>query len=241
MKPSNVVRIENEERETSYRQNPGDTSPAMARIATEKASSKTISRSHSGCDPITKVGTDLTLASTTPTTIYEKTSLDKDPAQTTSKFQQPREPRMPVLESLGLEGVSIVMGGMVGILGGLSFLTFLWFGHGSQAEAADATWVWRQLALRGYMTQAITLTSLVLCVAVGLQTTVCTSSTLLSKNIFSTPPPPALLLPPRDSVSVVDVLIHPGHSDSLEGALSHMGDDTVGDICIGNSPMCDSC
>lgn len=89
---------------------------------------------------------------------------------------------MAMRESLGLEGVTIVLGGMVGILGGLAFLTFLWFGHGSQAEAASATWVWRQLALRGFMNQAITLTSLVLCVAVGLQTTVCTSSMLLSNQ-----------------------------------------------------------
>lgn len=86
--------------------------------------------------------------------------------------------RMPLKESLGHGGMAIILCGTVGILGGYAFLTFLWFGHGSQEEASNATWVWRQLALQGYMNQAVTLTSLVLCAAVGLQATVCTSSML---------------------------------------------------------------
>lgn len=104
-------------------------------------------------------------------------------------------PPLRVSESLGLEGCAGIIGGFVGILGVFGFLAFLWFGGkqllssllvshcslanhflaGSVPEAANATWVWRQLALRNWMPRAVTLTSIILRFIVGTQATICTS------------------------------------------------------------------
>lgn len=98
-------------------------------------------------------------------------------------------------QNLGLEGCAGIIGGFFGILGVFGFLTFLWFGcelpscpflvyhssfakhtqAGSAPEAANATWVWRQLAIRNWMPQAITLASIVLRVVIGIQAIICTS------------------------------------------------------------------
>ncbi|KAK5637426.1 hypothetical protein RRF57_013138 [Xylaria bambusicola] len=83
-------------------------------------------------------------------------------------------PRLPIKESLGLSGSLTVIGGSIVALGLLSFLMFLWFGHGGR-ESANATWVWRQIALRGWMTQSITLASLGLRFTISMQSAVCTS------------------------------------------------------------------
>ncbi|KAI0454994.1 hypothetical protein F5B21DRAFT_524152 [Xylaria acuta] len=77
-------------------------------------------------------------------------------------------------KSLGLSSSLNIIGGSIVVLGLLSFLMFLWFGHGTR-EAADATWAWRQIALRGRMTQAVTLVSLALRFIVSMQSAVCTS------------------------------------------------------------------
>lgn len=50
-----------------------------------------------------------------------------------------------------------------------------YFKAGSALEAANATWVWRQLAMRNWMPRAVTLTSIVLRFIIGVQATVCTS------------------------------------------------------------------
>lgn len=113
------------------------------------------------------------LSSTSSTRDNDEASVIKE---STLCHEYDQSDRMPLRESLGFGGMAVIVGGTIGILGGYAFLTFLWFGHGSQEEASNATWVWRQLALRSYMNQAVTLTSLVLCAAVGLQATVCTSS-----------------------------------------------------------------
>ncbi|KAI0545257.1 hypothetical protein F4679DRAFT_482406 [Xylaria curta] len=96
-------------------------------------------------------------------------TLRDDTTQSRSKAS-----RLPIKDSLGLSGQLNIIGGSVVILGLLSFLIFLWFGHGTR-EAADATWAWRQIALKGYMVQAVTLASLVLRLAVSMQSVVCTS------------------------------------------------------------------
>lgn len=71
----------------------------------------------------------------------------------------------------------MIIGGTIGLLGVYAFLTFLWFGYGNKSGSANAIWTWRQIALRGYMEQAISLAALVLTVIVSLQATVCTSMT----------------------------------------------------------------
>ncbi|KAI6090651.1 hypothetical protein F4821DRAFT_274792 [Hypoxylon rubiginosum] len=87
----------------------------------------------------------------------------------------PNTSRLPLKESLGLDGCLIIAGGSITILAAMGFLTFLWFGYGSEPEAADATWAWRQIALRDWMTRTITISALVLRFVVSLQTSVSTS------------------------------------------------------------------
>ncbi|XXH00657.1 hypothetical protein Hte_007005 [Hypoxylon texense] len=86
-----------------------------------------------------------------------------------------QEPPLPLKKSLGLSGSLGIIGGSIGLLLVWGFLAFLWLGHGSAAEAANATRAWRQIALHDWMTRSITLSSLALRLAVSLQTTVCTS------------------------------------------------------------------
>ncbi|KAI0514355.1 hypothetical protein F5B22DRAFT_237310 [Xylaria bambusicola] len=87
---------------------------------------------------------------------------------------QPIDQLLPVAESLSRMGLFCIVGGSLWILGAFGFLTFLWFGHGSK-EAADATKLWRFIALHHYFPQAITLYTLALRVAVSFQAVVCTS------------------------------------------------------------------
>ncbi|TRX90302.1 hypothetical protein FHL15_008847 [Xylaria flabelliformis] len=101
-------------------------------------------------------------------------TLRDDTSQDAGGESRSKASRLPIKDSLGLSGQLNIIGGSVLILGLLSFLLFLWFGHGTR-EAADATWAWRQIALKGYMVQAVTLASLVLRLAVSMQSVVCTS------------------------------------------------------------------
>lgn len=84
---------------------------------------------------------------------------------------------LPIKQSLGLSGSIVIIGGTIGLLGVYAFLTFLWFGYGTKSRAANATWAWRQIALKGYMEQVISLAALVLTVIISLHATVCTSMT----------------------------------------------------------------
>lgn len=145
-------------------------------------------RSLSRFDTIVQAESDL--LSTSSTRGNDQASMTKE---STLCHEHGQPNRMPLRESLGFGGMAVIAGGTIGILGGYAFLTFLWFGHGSQEEASNATWVWRQLALRGYMNQAVTLTSLVLCAAVGLQATVCTSSTFCCFTSSHPPFPPSTM------------------------------------------------
>ncbi|KAF3762957.1 hypothetical protein M406DRAFT_333300 [Cryphonectria parasitica EP155] len=78
-------------------------------------------------------------------------------------------------ESVGLGSLISLVGGSLGILGVLGFIIFLWFGYGQAPEATKATWIWRQLAIRGWMSRAITLAALVLQLIIDTQVAVCTS------------------------------------------------------------------
>ncbi|XXH00536.1 hypothetical protein Hte_006884 [Hypoxylon texense] len=84
-------------------------------------------------------------------------------------------PPLSLKESLGLVGALSIIAGYVGILALLGFLSFLWYGYGPSDEAADATYVWRQIAIGDWMTQAITLCALALRITISLQSAVCTS------------------------------------------------------------------
>ncbi|KAI0545376.1 hypothetical protein F4679DRAFT_576212 [Xylaria curta] len=88
---------------------------------------------------------------------------------------KPLDQPLPVTQSLGRRGLFVVIGGSLLILGIFEFLIFLWFGQGSTPEAADATRLWRFIALHNYFPQTITLCALALRVAVNFQAAACTS------------------------------------------------------------------
>jgi hypothetical protein len=69
---------------------------------------------------------------------------------------------LPIKESLGQYGSVTILAGSTAILGTLGFMSFLWFGHGPRDEGKSATWVWREIALRGWMNRTITLCSMVI-------------------------------------------------------------------------------
>ncbi|KAI8629880.1 hypothetical protein F5Y19DRAFT_464219 [Xylariaceae sp. FL1651] len=85
------------------------------------------------------------------------------------------DPLLPLKESLGYRGLLGVFGGTFWILGIVAFLVFLWFGYGASPEAANATGLWRFIAMHNYFPQTITLCSLALRIAVSFQAAVCTS------------------------------------------------------------------
>ncbi|KAI0502918.1 hypothetical protein F5B22DRAFT_640549 [Xylaria bambusicola] len=93
-----------------------------------------------------------------------------------STMKAPRtEPPLSLPDLLGYGGLFGVIGGSFWILGIFGFLTFLWFGHGSRPEAADATSLWRFLALHNYFPETVTICSVALRIVVGIQATICTS------------------------------------------------------------------
>ncbi|KAI1778473.1 hypothetical protein F4818DRAFT_438633 [Hypoxylon cercidicola] len=99
-----------------------------------------------------------------------------EPTNPSEKTESPhKQPRLPLKESLGVNGCVIIAGGSIIVLATVGFLSSLWFGYGSAPEAADATWAWRQIALRDWMTRAITISALVLRFVISLQASVCTS------------------------------------------------------------------
>ncbi|KAI8945856.1 hypothetical protein F4801DRAFT_597313 [Xylaria longipes] len=99
-----------------------------------------------------------TVTGTTPEASQSRTTQEAGEASEIS-FNLVLASRLPIRESLGLSGSFNIIGGSAVVLGLLGILMFLWFGHGTH-EAADATWAWRQIALQGRMTQAVTLISL---------------------------------------------------------------------------------
>ncbi|RYC61556.1 hypothetical protein CHU98_g4651 [Xylaria longipes] len=114
-----------------------------------------------------------TVTGTTPEASQSRTTQEAGEASEIS-FNLVLASRLPIRESLGLSGSFNIIGGSAVVLGLLGILMFLWFGHGTH-EAADATWAWRQIALQGRMTQAVTLISLALWFIVSMQSAVCTS------------------------------------------------------------------
>lgn len=77
--------------------------------------------------------------------------------------------------SLGIMGCVVIFVGSIGILLMVAFLTYLWFGYGNTPEAKSATWIWRQIAIRDWMTRTITICALALRTLLNFQTIYCTS------------------------------------------------------------------
>jgi len=75
---------------------------------------------------------------------------------------------------LGVSGSLVMFLGTVVELVALGFLAFLWTGEGAPG-GAEAPPAWRNIVLRGWTTQAVTLSSVALRAAVDLQSAVCTS------------------------------------------------------------------
>ncbi|KAI0544547.1 hypothetical protein F4679DRAFT_564547 [Xylaria curta] len=103
-----------------------------------------------------------------------------DAARPTDISDEPTDepsPHLPLslIQSLGITGCISIFGGQIVLAGVIVFLSFLWFGHGSAPEGAKATEIWRAIATRGWMVQAITLSALVLRFVVSVQAAVCTS------------------------------------------------------------------
>ncbi|KAI1122717.1 hypothetical protein F5Y10DRAFT_286880 [Nemania abortiva] len=104
-------------------------------------------------------------------------SHESNPPSTESSPTAARPPDrlLPITESLGRGGLLGIIGGSLWILGVFGFITFLWFGQGSKPEAANATGLWRFIALNNYFPQTITLSAIALRVVVSFQAVVCTS------------------------------------------------------------------
>ncbi|KAJ0119221.1 hypothetical protein J7T55_013458 [Diaporthe amygdali] len=57
----------------------------------------------------------------------------------------------------------------------LSFLLYLWTGEGSEPGGGHASSLWRWIMLKGYASQAVTVSAVVMRTAVGLQASICTA------------------------------------------------------------------
>ncbi|KAF6824345.1 hypothetical protein CMUS01_10291 [Colletotrichum musicola] len=75
---------------------------------------------------------------------------------------------------LGIWGLSIIGGGTAIILAVLGFLVFLWSGEGPE-DGRHATKAWRWVVLNQHITQAVTLSTVILRVAVTAQSSIYTS------------------------------------------------------------------
>lgn len=80
----------------------------------------------------------------------------RDPSKLGEQPQLPAcgQGRLPLKESLGRTGSVTIFGGSILILLGIGFLSLLWFGYGDEPEAAEAPWIWRQIAVHDWMTRA---------------------------------------------------------------------------------------
>ncbi|KAJ2998410.1 hypothetical protein NUW58_g332 [Xylaria curta] len=96
--------------------------------------------------------------------------------------------RLGLQESLGTYGILVLVGGGLVVIGAWGFLVFLWFGGGHEPNYAQAPQFWLYLMFNGWITQSITLSSLVLRLIVSAQVTICTS--LLASLILEKYPVP---------------------------------------------------
>jgi hypothetical protein len=79
-----------------------------------------------------------------------------------------------VQRTLGVMGLVIIIGGTIVTLSIFAFLAFLWFGEGAKG-GQNASWVWRWFMLGQKVTQAITLSTVVMRIATMAQASIYTS------------------------------------------------------------------
>lgn len=104
-----------------------------------------------------------------------KTSKPKfKPEHDRSESKHPPSFSQRLQQGLGSLGLATVGGGTVLVLAILGFLLFLWTGEGSQDGRTAAT-LWRWIMLNQHITQAITLSTVLLRIAVTAQASIYTS------------------------------------------------------------------
>jgi hypothetical protein len=84
--------------------------------------------------------------------------------------------RLHILRSIGMWNCVVLLGGTLLTILSLGYLVFLWAGEGSVA-GEEASHLWRNIMLRGWATQSVTLTSIILRAVSTAQAGVCTSFT----------------------------------------------------------------
>jgi len=80
----------------------------------------------------------------------------------------------PLRDGLGFAGAVFLFGGSIILLCVLALLLFLWLGEGA-SDGQNASVLWRWIVLRQFLTQTVTLSSVVLRVVTASQAAVCTS------------------------------------------------------------------
>jgi hypothetical protein len=83
--------------------------------------------------------------------------------------------KQSVRESLGLIGCIVIVGGSILVVIIMAFLIYLWGGNGRSPGGTEARPVWRSIMLNGWITQAVTLSSVIIRIALALQASICTS------------------------------------------------------------------
>ncbi|KAI2462708.1 hypothetical protein F4781DRAFT_419189, partial [Annulohypoxylon bovei var. microspora] len=86
----------------------------------------------------------------------------------------PRSKKWQFRESIGRYGTLVIVGGSFLSPLMLGLLAILWGGQGP-GSGEDATASWRSVVLRGWVTEAVTLASLVIQVCISAQALICTS------------------------------------------------------------------
>src|SRR3569833_3390141 len=80
----------------------------------------------------------------------------------------------PLRDGLGFAGAVFLFGGSIILLCVLALLLFLWLGEGA-SDGQKTSVLWRWIVLRQFLTQSVTLSSVVLRVVTASQAAVCTS------------------------------------------------------------------
>jgi hypothetical protein len=83
--------------------------------------------------------------------------------------------KQSIKESLGLIGCIVIVGGSILIVVTMAFLICLWGGNGPLPGGKEAHPMWRSIMLNGWITQAVTLSSVIIRIALALQASICTS------------------------------------------------------------------
>ncbi|RWA11893.1 hypothetical protein EKO27_g3205 [Xylaria grammica] len=101
-----------------------------------------------------------------------------DPVSLVLRFSpssQTNDEKRSIRISLGRTNLGIIIVGTIASCVTVGFLIFLWAAQGPTSDGQHASYAWRSIMLSGRLPQLITISSVILRVAVGVQTTICTS------------------------------------------------------------------